>query len=105
MSQHRVTHRLAARSRTPADAESDQRSRNDADHRRGAHSAKGMAPDVPRRFTHGILGGVTRCIHGLARLTHVLLDRLDPWPATRFDRACRFSNSWHDSPPGTAASN
>jgi hypothetical protein len=97
--------RLAALSSTPAGSESDQRSRKEAGYRRGAHSANRMAPDVLRRFTHGILGGVARSVHRLARPTEVFLNRLDRWPTTRFGRACSFSSSPHNSPPDTAVSN
>jgi hypothetical protein len=98
--------RLAALSSKPAGSESDQRSRKEAGYRGGgAHSPNRMATDVLRRFTHSILGGVTRSVHRLARPTEVFLDRLDRWPTTRFGRACSFSSSWHHSPPGTAVSN
>ena len=69
--------RLTALSSTPAGSESDQRSRKEAGYRRAAHRAKRMTPDPLRRFTHGILGGVTRGAHRLTRLTQVLLNRLD----------------------------
>lgn len=69
--------RLAALSGKPAGAESDQCSYKEAGYRRTAHRAKRMTPDPLRRFTHGILGGVTRGAHRLTRLTQVLLNRLD----------------------------